>query len=200
MAGLWTEIGDAGRLPGTAQVVLGVGPLDTIEGTYTEWDQDMYKIYISDPAGFSAHAVTANEDPQLFLFDAGGMGVYANFRWVARESRLPAGHLHSPTSTGIYYLAILEYDTDPYSVEHTGDYDPSELIFPSTLDFEAVEGPTAPGGGSPIVTWWGGTGMPPGNYDYTITLTGAQYVPVPGAVLLGILGLGLAGIKLRKFA
>jgi hypothetical protein len=27
-----------------------------------------------------------------------------------------------------------------------------------------------------------------------------SFVPVPGAVLLGMLGLGVAGVKLRKFA
>ncbi len=34
----------------------------------------------------------------------------------------------------------------------------------------------------------------------TVAVPDTSYVPVPGAVLLGILGLGVAGIKLRKFA
>jgi hypothetical protein len=33
-----------------------------------------------------------------------------------------------------------------------------------------------------------------------IAVPDTEYIPVPGAVLLGILGLGVAGIKLRKFA
>jgi len=40
-------------------------------------------------------------------------------------------------------------------------------------------------------------GFSPGPYTYLVSLTP---VPVPGAVLLGILGLGVAGLKLRKFA
>ncbi len=52
--GAWTEVGDAGDLPGTAQVVAGSGPLDSIFGVMNDPDVDMYKIYISDPAGFSA--------------------------------------------------------------------------------------------------------------------------------------------------
>jgi hypothetical protein len=33
-----------------------------------------------------------------------------------------------------------------------------------------------------------------------LTFTRAQFVPIPGAVLLGMLGLSVAGVKLRKFA
>ncbi len=38
--------------------------------------------------------------------------------------------------------------------------------------------------------------------DYTdmVVMVESVYVPVPGAVLLGILGLGVVGVKLRKFA
>ena len=43
------------------------------------------------------------------------------------------------------------------------------------------------------VVWQGYDG-----HDYEIYM--GTYVPVPGAVLLGMIGLGAAGIKLRKFA
>ena len=33
-----------------------------------------------------------------------------------------------------------------------------------------------------------------------IPVPNSHYVPVPGAVLLGLLGLGAAGIKLRRFS
>jgi len=40
-----------------------------------------------------------------------------------------------------------------------------------------------------------------GDYqDMVVLIEGANPVPVPGAVLLGILGLGAVGVKLRKFA
>ncbi|MCK4818293.1 hypothetical protein KA005_21160 [bacterium] len=57
--------------------------------------------------------------------------------------------------------------------------------------------------GSGLTKWyWDGTGVPYGGmavYGATFLEVGAQ-VPVPAAVLLGILGLGVAGWKLRKFA
>lgn len=57
--------------------------------------------------------------------------------------------------------------------------------------------------GSGLTKWyWDGTGVPYGGmsvYGATYLDIGAQ-VPVPAAVLLGILGLSVAGIKLRKFA
>ena len=37
-------------------------------------------------------------------------------------------------------------------------------------------------------------------YPETVVALDVQFVPVPGAVLLGMLGLSAAGIKLRKFA
>lgn len=198
MATWWTESGDAGELTLTAQVVLGSGPLENIDGTYggdsgigSPSDADMYQIYISDPAGFSADLYSSGPNPQLFLFDADGMGVYANddqYDWPTPTSYLPAGHAYSPTSTGNYYLAISGWDLDPYSA--TG------LIFPSDPP-EVVYGPTGPGGLSPI-TYWHETAE--WATWYQITLTGAQYVPAPGAILLGILGLSVAGWKLRKYA
>jgi len=181
----WTEVGDAGDLPGTAQTVVGIGPLTTITGTLSsDLDADMYKIKITDPAGFSAYA--AAYDPQLFLFDASGMGVYGNddggSGW---DAYLPPGHAYSPTTSGIYYLAISDYDLDPCSS--------GGLIFPSS-PWETVYGPTGPGGGSPI-THWSGTGSAD---SYTITLTGAAHVPAPGAILLGSIGVGLVGWLRRR--
>jgi hypothetical protein len=43
------------------------------------------------------------------------------------------------------------------------------------------------------VVWYGHDGS-----DYEIYM--ATYVPNPGAVILGLLGLGAVGVKLRKFA
>ena len=75
------------------------------------------------------------------------------------------------------------------------------------------------GNNDQMVTWLitGGIGNTAGNYvvawelidigvgdddyqDLVVEISLAAPVPVPGAVLLGILGLGAAGLKLRKFA
>ena len=186
--GGWTEVGDAGDLPGTAQVVTGGGPLDTIFGVMNNPDADMYQIYISNPAGFSAYAI--GNDTQLFLFDQSGMGVYANDDGGISgfNAFLPAGDPSSPTTPGIYYLAVSQFNLDPYSA--------GGLIFPSS-PFGQVFGPTGPGGGSPVSYWSGGTGSQESGYQ--IELTGASYViPAPGAILLGSIGLGLVNWLRRR--
>jgi hypothetical protein len=184
--GGWTEIGDAGALPGTAQAITGSGPLLSITGTMNDPDVDMYQICIYDPAGFSAYAT--GWDPQLFLFDHSGMGVYANDDGgTGWDAFLPAGDTYSPTAPGMYYLAISEWDLDAYSI--------GGLIFPTT-PFDLAQGPTGPGGGSPVSSWSGGTWEVGG--DYRIELTGAAPIPAPGAILLGSIGVSLVGWLRRR--
>jgi hypothetical protein len=181
--GAWTEVGDAGDLPGTAQVVTGSGTLDTIFGVMNDPDVDMYQIYVSDPAGFSAYAT--GFDPQLFLFDQSGLGVYGDDdSGGGLNALLPAGNTYSPTTPGIYYLAISEFNLDPFSA--------GGAIFSG---YPAAT-PTGPGSGSPVSSWSGGTWHVGG--DYTIELTGAKYIPAPGAILLGSIGVGLVGWLRRR--
>lgn len=180
----WTEIGNAGDLLGTAQLTTGAGTLTSISGTLsTGSDVDMFGIHISNPAAFSATTVGgAGFDTQLFLFNAAGIGIYANDDSIGTRSTLPAGHATSPTTTGLYYLAISQYNRDPFSS--------GGLIFPNS-PFTGVFGPTGPGGALPVSSWSGsgGTGA------YTITLAGASLAnvaatPEPSSFLL--LGSGLA--------
>jgi hypothetical protein len=188
--GNWTEIGDAGDLPFSAQAVTGGGALTSITGTLGNPDADMYQIYISNPAGFSASATYTGAfvDPQLFLFDQVGMGVYANDDdGVSLNSLLPAANINSPTTPGMYYLAISAYDFDPVSAGGL-------LIFPST-PFNGVFGPTGPGGGSPVGSW---SGLAFSGGDYIINLTGAAPIPAPGAILLGGIGAGLVSWLRRR--
>ena len=87
-AATYTETGDAGDLPATAQVVSGAAntALTSLSGALTltnnTSDSDMYEIYINNPSTFSA-SLTAfvpgsnNFDSQLMLFNAAGKGVEA---------------------------------------------------------------------------------------------------------------------------
>ena len=95
---------------------------------------------------------------------------------------------------------VYVYFNDKNSVWHElgtiGDGDNPFPLNPTWLDDVAVYGrlyltvQNAP----PWDDWWWDTAM-----INTSTLE-VDVVPVPGAVLLGILGLSVAGVKLRKFA
>lgn len=200
--GNWTEVGDAGELPGTAQVVLGSGLLTGITGALgTTNDVDMYKIYISDALGFSA--TTANPgttfDTELFLFDEGGIGVYVNGDdgSPGYPSTLPAGHTLGPKSEGLYYVAISGWNRKPLSGPVSDPPAADDLwVFPYHLvgSGTLIEGPTGPGGASPV-TGWANNGE---IGDYSITLTGAACIPAPGAILLGSIGVAFVGWLRRR--
>ena len=199
LADTWAEVGDAGDLTGTAQTPTGTNPLTSITGMIgSTTDADMYLIFISTPAGFSATTVGTPGtlgDTQLFLFSAAGLGVYANDDSSGGgtvRSLLPAGHALSPAAPGLYYLVITGFDRDPTSA--------GGEIFPDT-PFSAVHGPTGPGGAAALTGYNsinGSTGT------YTINLTGAGFangaanIPEPATILL--LGSGLMGVaaKIRQ--
>jgi len=78
------------------------------------------------------------------------------------------------------------------SVVILADHDATPLVV-------RMDGEIAPDGSSISGTW---ADVTPGTRTGTWESTGgnAVLVPVPGAVLLGMLGLSLAGVKLRKHA
>ena len=57
--------GDAGGLPGTANITTGVGFLNKIIGTLSDvtLGADMYEIYITDPSTFLATTVVHGGNP-----------------------------------------------------------------------------------------------------------------------------------------
>jgi hypothetical protein len=192
---IWLESdhGDAGRFPWTAQVIVGSGVLDEIRGRIAVEDGvDMYLISITDPDGCSAAATTNGitnvlEDPELFLFDFDGYGVEANDDRSATNAlpRLTAGNPHSPTTPGLYYLAISAYDNDPK------DKGNGRLFHNNKT---GIMGPNGPGGAFSIDAW---TNDGSGTGRYRILLNGAEFVvPEPATVVL--LAAGLAAWFVRR--
>ena len=195
----WTEVGDAGDLPATAQVPTGSGALSSIFGSIPSAgaaDADMYRIHISTPLTFSATTVgtvglagTQLENTELFLFNAAGIGVYGrdDDPGTARTT-LPAGSLLGPLVPGDYFLAISGFARAPVS--------PLGLIFPSSPS-TTLFGPTPPGG-TQTISGWTGLEEAASRGNYRIDLTGAEFasiaapVPEPGTLLL--LAAGLFGI------
>ncbi|MBD1871987.1 DUF4394 domain-containing protein [Nodosilinea sp. FACHB-131] len=192
----FVEANDAGEQPDGAFSIVSdlLQPLASISGSLSG-DADLFQIFISGEQPFSATTLNAGtllglpidnalgiptsllEDPQLFLFDAAGKGVYGNDDlFGSAQATLPSRTgLLTP---GIYYLAISGFDYDPVSA--------GGEIFPDE-SFDGVLLPAGLGAGSPLVGF-AGEGTPSG--AYTIALTGAQTVaPTPPPPTFDLLGL-----------
>jgi hypothetical protein len=158
-----TESGDAGSLPASAQKSTGIPTLIT-GALQSAADEDVYRICLTGGGTFSASTVgSALVDPQLFLFDASGRGVYGNDDFFGFQSNLPAGHPLTPTEGGTYYLAISSFRNVP--VSQGGE------IFRQLSPFLPVQPPTGPGGSSPVSDWNGSGALLPGSYRITLTGT-----------------------------
>ena len=122
----------AGSLPGTAEDLSSDASLTEIDGILAFPDGvDMFKIDISNPLNFAAFTVSVGAfgvpDPELFLFDASGLGVYENDDASASntQSCLPSADAINPCASsrggsgpvtpGIYYLAITRSENSPLS-------------------------------------------------------------------------------------
>jgi hypothetical protein len=181
---VWLESGEAGDLPGTANVTMGVGPLLDITGFMDASNADMYAIMIVDEASFSATTVGgAAFDTQLFLFDSAGMGVSFNDDSVDFQSTLTSTFV---TSNGLYYLAVSQYDFDADSA--------GGAIWLDT-PFGVERAPDGPGAGSPVSSWSGTGG---GTGAYSIFLTGTEYATVPEPGTLFAIGAGLLGLAIAR--
>lgn len=203
----FTELGDAGNLPGTAQVMSGIGLLTEIHGTLSPANgdgQDMYRLYIDGSGTFSATTVGGvGFDSQLFLFDTSGKGVYANddvrFRDFA-PSTLPAGDPLTPIATGYYYLAITQCCSTPISAS-------GQIFTVAGPNHRALSGPTGVGGDLPVTGYLGAFSQFPAlGGPYQIFLSGAHLtdahlaappasvVPEPHTFTLMLAGLGMMGL------
>ena len=183
---MFTETDDAGDRLNNAVSVLSnrAQPLTSISGTLSS-DVDLFQIFITGDQQFSATTLNRDTllelpidntigipsnrlgDPQLFLFDAQGNGVYANDDlFGSSQATLPSMGL-SPVEPGIYYLAISSFDVDPISAD-------GEIFLDES--FDGVLPPTGVGGNAPLLDFEGESTT---SGSYVITLTGSQTVVAP---------------------
>ncbi|MDJ0536422.1 MAG: filamentous hemagglutinin N-terminal domain-containing protein [Xenococcaceae cyanobacterium MO_207.B15] len=165
-------VGDAGELVETALFVSDTPgeALESISGNISSTeDVDLFQIYLTGEGTFSATTVNPETtlDTQLFLFDADGLGIYANEDQAGCncfQATLPAGDVLTPTEPGVYYLGISTFGDN--AVSSGGE------IFPSSSEagFEAIKTPTGDGGLLPLSAWIGG--LEQGSYK--INLTGVE--------------------------
>lgn len=203
LAGGFNEGGDAGRTIGTSQPVTGgVGPALSISGSlsgplFGPGDfEDVYEIFISNPAAFSVSTVGAAPfDTELFLFDPAGLGLLANddTSVAVLQSTVPNaandGSGAAVLLPGNYFLAITGKGNKATS-------NGGLLIFDQVIATE-VSGPDGPGAAFVQDDWNPGTG-PIGSY--TIQLTGVSFIPLepipslsPSGLLLLTIGLLTCG-------
>lgn len=151
----------AGPLPGSAEDLSANTSLTEITGTLDFPDGvSMFKIDILYPTDFSAYTVPVSfgvPDPELFLFDASGLGVYENDDASGSDTQscLPSADSSNPCSSsrggsgplaaGIYYLAITRSANSPLST--------SGYIFSPVLSTDVVGPDPTAGGGDPVIDW-----------------------------------------------
>lgn len=171
---------DAGQLPATAQPAQGPTldtPLDAITGTIdSNSDQDLFKIRITDPEGFSAstdNPGTTVPDIMLYLFKEDGRGVLATDDFETRDkSKMPKGSLAGGES-GVYLIGASVYYTTPTSKE--GDIFELEMLGGTDTPI----GAEGPGRDSPLTGWDVFPDPEEQTGSYRIELTGATFVAVP---------------------
>ena len=161
----WTEQGDAGDLPETAQAT-GTDtntPLSSISGALAADDVDMFAIYIADPSAFQAetNTTTTNFDSQLWLFDVNGNGiVHDDDSAGSLRSRITNANNCIP-GPGIYYIAISRWNRDASDCDGLA-------IWTGTTNACAVAGR------SRLASWTGSTSAG----TYQIVLQGAFTAPL----------------------
>jgi hypothetical protein len=202
-AQVFTESTDGFGIAGGATPVTGVGPLSTINGSLTYAPavsdaMDFWAIDITNPAAFSATTLgtVGMTDTVLYLFTTGGVGIAKNddISGSSFLSSLPVGNaLYSSLTPGQYVIGISSYGIAPARVAAPALF--ADLVFPVS-PFTGVQGPL---GASDVMTGTYGTfdssGFNGGNYS--ITLTGAAFVPTPASAGLLVLG-GLVAARRRR--
>ncbi len=162
-----------------AMAGFAVGPIEYGDSWYSQWAESSdYSLYTAGaPFDTFTFEIVSNVtggfvDPGVQSFSIGG--------WTASNSldnKLVTADSATPVSGTLYYWLAFE---------------DSLLDVPFTMDYWGY----APTGQALIhqEIYWDGGGLD-GNFTYTVNL-----IPVPGAALLGVIGLGLVGWVKRRLS
>ncbi len=202
----WTEMGDAGSLPGGAQATMGNGAMVGINGGLGmtlqagEIDfEDMFLINIVDPKNFRVTTdpadpelmdleAFANFNSQLWLFkpmlgDPMSLGFLGNDDHPDVPKSLLSLLIPVPTDgspplvdPGLYYIAISRFNIKEGVPNRNDPVSDGGEIFDQVLPFE-ISGPDGPGGMLPISGWTGDQGKFDG--AYRIALQGVEFAESP---------------------
>jgi len=194
----FTEVGDAGNNIPSAQIIYGSGPLSQIVGHLnapgdTTGAVDLFEIYVSDPANFSAFTSGGVPDPELFLFGVDGQGYEGGRDIDGANNRqgFLVGDASGTTPPLAAYLWISLQNREP-ACGALPMFGPGGTEHPDALgpvdDSCTLTGPignvSALNAGS--------------NFAYTITLTGASFMPVPEPASVSLLALGLLAFAVGR--
>ena len=179
--------------PGDAEIVTGAGTLNSITGGLASGtDADLFRIYINNPAAFSARTDLSPgtlSDTQLFLFTVSGVGIAANDdgTGLGVKSQLPVGNaLYNALPAGEYLIGLSTFGLNPR-------YNSVDKIFTASMTGGLVAGPASV---SPLIEF-GFTSTPTGIGTYTITLTGATGVPEPTSLAI-VASLAMVSLRRRR--
>lgn len=180
-ASIISESGDAGSSIATSQALVGgttgiTGTLGDVDMYGFNWSGGTFSAVVSRPAG------SFLTDPQLFIFDEDGFGLFFN-----DDSNGLFSVLNVVLSSGRYFLAISEYDIDPIS---SAGYIWNDTPFSST---RAPDGP----GASLALTGWqqdSSANQCPSFNDCTYQISISE-VSAPTTVALLLFGIALVGYK-----
>jgi len=179
------EIGDAGDLASTANVVTALSPSIILGNVSAPNDADLFALRLTAGTFFRATTVAASGSPaiadtQLFLFSPSTTGIRYNddIETIDFFSSIS----FTPAETGIYYLGISAIDFNPRDAQDNFIYVRDPLDSTATPK-ESAYGPLAS---------WAAAGSFTDEGLYQINLVGAAPVPEPSRIAL--FALGLAGL------
>ncbi len=192
----YTEVGDAGINLPSAQIIYGSGPLDQIVGHLKPGDTtpsvDLFEIYVSDPQGFSAFTSGGIPDPELFLFDISGQGLEGGRDMSDTDKQaFLIGDVSGTAPPQAVYLWISVQDREP-GCGGSPMFGPGGTEYPNPVDPIGSCMLTGPIGAVNALN------AQPSDNAYTITLTGASFVPVPEPASVSLLALGLLAFAIGR--